>query len=248
MQTAKSSNVIQSLQVGMSVIDAISTAGKPLRFSDIQESTSITKSNLYKYLNTLTQLDMLYRDPMSGMYSLGARLIQYGMSAIDQEDASSRVAPYLVDICQEADNTVLFTTWTYKGPIVVKIQSPPHNLNIGAQIGTILPPFSSSGKVYNSFLEEEVKKEWLRENGFPAEGQGELQKVRESCISFAREPLVPSVSSVSVPILNFNSELVGSLTVVGFKESIPDSPDHPLSIYLRQKSFEISQTFGYRQP
>lgn len=45
MDHEKSSSMIQSLQVGMSIIDLIASQEQPLRFSEIQELTQITKSN-----------------------------------------------------------------------------------------------------------------------------------------------------------------------------------------------------------
>ncbi|WKB36083.1 helix-turn-helix domain-containing protein [Terrilactibacillus sp. S3-3] len=84
MEVRKKGLTIQSLQIGIDIIDVISKQGKPLKFTDIQQLTQMTKSNLYKYLNTLVQTGLLYRDKASGHYTLGAKLIQYGMAAADQ--------------------------------------------------------------------------------------------------------------------------------------------------------------------
>ncbi len=63
MAIIKTGTTIQSLQIGLGILDLVAKQEKPLKFTDIQELTQITKSNLYKYLNTLTQLGLLYRDP-----------------------------------------------------------------------------------------------------------------------------------------------------------------------------------------
>ena len=55
-------------------------------------------------------------------------------------------------------------------------------------------------------------------------------------IAFAKEPLVTHVSSASVPIFNFNSELIGCLTLVGFSEIVPKQPEDSYSQYLLQLS------------
>ena len=52
MNNEKSPAMIGSLQVGMGVLDIIASQTHPLKFTEIQELTQITKSNLYKYLNT----------------------------------------------------------------------------------------------------------------------------------------------------------------------------------------------------
>ena len=91
MSNDKSNAMIQSLQVGMSIVDIISSNEQPLKFSEIQELTQITKSNLYKYLNTLTHLQLLHRDKKSGTYTLGSKIIEYGRSAIGHQDIISTI-------------------------------------------------------------------------------------------------------------------------------------------------------------
>jgi DNA-binding IclR family transcriptional regulator len=223
MEIVKTGSTIQSLQIGMSIIDLLASQRTPLRFSDIQELTEITKSNLYKYLNTLTQLELLYRDKTTGMYHLGSKLIQYGMAAIGNEDVTSRITPYLQEISHHTSCTVLFSVWTYDGPITAKIWNSNQNLNIGAQLGTRLR------NVTGSFLNE----------------TNEYDGIRKYKIAFAKEPLVPSVSSMSIPVFNYNSELLGAITAVGFTENIPDHYEDPLSVYLRKSCLEISNIFGY---
>ena len=46
MSIEKNNAMIQSLQVGMSIVDLLSSKEQPLKFSEIQELTQITKSNL----------------------------------------------------------------------------------------------------------------------------------------------------------------------------------------------------------
>lgn len=251
METVKSGSTIQSLQVGMSIVDTLASTGNPLRFSDIQEATNITKSNLYKYLNTLTQLDLLYRDKTTGLYQLGSKLIQYGMAAIGQQDVATRVTPYLQEISHHSSCTVLFTVWTYNGPVIAKIWNSNQLLNIGAQMGTLLPPSSSSGKIFESFLDSSITSEWLlNATNEPTKSwlsDSERQSIEKQKIAFAKEPLVPAVSSTSIAILNYNNELLGAVTVVGFTADIPTSPAEELSQYLIQMAKDISKNFGYLQ-
>ena len=60
----------------------------------------------------------------------------------------------------------------------------------------------------------------------------EFHKIKEEKIAFAKEPLITSISSVSLPILSFSNELIGIITVVGFTPDIPTATTDPLSQYL----------------
>jgi DNA-binding IclR family transcriptional regulator len=247
MNIVKSGSTIQSLQIGISIIDLISSNNTPMRFSDIQEATGITKSNLYKYLNTLTQLNILYRDKTTSMYQLGNKLIQYGMAAIGHNDTIARITPYLQEISAYTSCTVLFSVWSHHGPITAKIWNSNNILNIGAQLGSNLPPSSSTGKIFTAFLDASQTKEWLEHEGQNGREmkEEEIVEIKKQHIAFAREPLVTSISSMSIPILNFNHELLGTVTVVGFTDTIPTDPNDQMSRYLIRYHKEISSVFGY---
>jgi DNA-binding IclR family transcriptional regulator len=252
MEAIKKGTTIQSLEVGMSVIESIAKQGRPIKFSDIQELTQITKSNLYKYLNTFTQLGILYRNKDTGEYVLGSKLIEYGMAAVDQENVIDRISPFLHEINVKSSSTVLFSTWTQNGPMIVKDFNNNRGLNIGAQIGTFLPIRSATGKVFMTFMEEQKIRDWKEKEykQIPPDKvshlEVECESIRAKKIAFAREPLVPSVSSVSVPVLNYKKHLLGAVTVVGFSEFIPQNENNELSRYLLDISKEISGSFGYR--
>jgi DNA-binding IclR family transcriptional regulator len=252
MEAIKKGTTIQSLEVGMGIIESIAKQGRPIKFSDIQELTQITKSNLYKYLNTFTQLGILYRYKDTGEYILGSKLIEYGMAAVDQENVIDRITPFLYEINTKSSNTVLFSAWTQNGPIIVKDFNNNRGFNIGAQIGTFLPIRSATGKVFMAFMDEQKILEWKEKEFMQISSEqisqleGECESVREKEIAFAREPLVSSVSSVSVPVLNYKKQLLGAVTVVGFSEFIPQNVNNELSRYLIDISKEISGSFGYR--
>ncbi|MBO8163501.1 MAG: IclR family transcriptional regulator [Brevibacillus sp.] len=252
MVASKSSTTIQSLQIGCDILELVASHERPLKFNEIHEMSGITKSNLYKYLNTLTQIGLLYRDKETGLYSLGSKLVEYGMKAVNQENVIERVTPYLQEINRICKNTALLATWTHNGPVVVKLINSQQGLNIGAQIGTFLPIMSACGKVYAAFMEETSIGEWKKQQLAKLDGEQKLQLeaeiefVRENGISFAKEPLVPSISSIALPIFNFEKRLLGVIIVVGFNETVPNQIDDPMSQYLIKTVKEISQTFGYK--
>jgi DNA-binding IclR family transcriptional regulator len=249
---SKPGTTIQSLQIGCGILELVAFSNRAMKFNEIYEITRITKSNLYKYLNTLTQIGLLYRDKSSGLYSLGSKLVEYGMKAINQENVVERVTPFMQEINRVCKNTVLLSTWTNNGPMVVKILNSQEGLNIGAQIGTILPLASANGKVFAAFYEEELIREWKEQQLAKLDDEqkllleSEIEFVRKQGISFAKEPLVPSISSIALPIFNFEKRLSTVLGVVGFSEKIPREIDDVMSQYLLKTNKEISEVFGYK--
>jgi len=246
LKITKDGSTIQSLQIGIGIIDVVINNGKPMKFVEIQEKTKMTKSNLYKYMNTLTQLGILIRENLTGLYHLGPKLIQYGSSAIGSQDVIELITPYLQTISAHSNCSVLLAVGTTNGPIIASIRSPGHTLNIGAQIGTLLPKNSSSGKIFNVFYNKLITENWriVSEPSMTGEDK-EFHRIAEEKIAFAKEPLISSISSTSIPILSYSNELVGIITVVGFTPDIPTDSSQPLSKYLSEIQQELSKTFGF---
>ncbi|MEH7387376.1 helix-turn-helix domain-containing protein [Bacillus sp. JJ1521] len=244
METKKSRDTIQSLSIGISIIDVIAKARRPLSIPEIQEETNITKSNLYKYINTLVQDGLIFRDQNSGLYHLGSKLIQYGMLAMGSQDILAILSPYLQSISEHTNNTALFSVPTFNGPVIAKITRSNQILNIGAEIGTLLPPNSAAGKIFNLFAEEHKTKNW-KENykSTIIDDPTEIKTIRKERIAFAKEPLISEVSSVAIPILNYINELIGIITIVGFSSDIPETIEDPQSKFLQKMQEEISKNF-----
>ncbi|SDH17334.1 transcriptional regulator, IclR family [Alteribacillus persepolensis] len=246
----KKNTQVQSLLVGFSIIDLMVERGIPMKFNDIHHETKITKSNLYKYLHTLTSLGILHRDDNTGMYTLGSTLIQYGMAAVNKEDVVTKTNSFLQQINLKTKETTLLTVWTQSGPMITKMIHSSLGLNLGGQVGSILPIQSAAGKLFAAFMNNPMIEAWKNDqqaNWDKKDRQWldeELDIIQEQKISFAKEALASSISSVAIPIFNYNDDIIGSIIVVGFADAIPQSTDHELSLYLLEKSKEVSSVFG----
>lgn len=243
---------INSLSIGIQIIDVVAQSEIPLKFSDIQEQTGVTKSNLYKYLNTLTQMDLLYRDRNQGSYSLGYKFLEYGNAAMQNTDFIGRLTPYFKEISKLTNMTTLLATWINDSPVITNIWNTNYGLNIGAQIGTKLPLLSAAGKIFAAYCKNKEISQWVeqeiqKEKTFEEEKfQLELEKIRSRSVAFAHEPLVNHVSSWSLPLLNYQNELVAAIVIVGFTENVPKNDDSLIIQQVLEIAKEMSRTFGFK--
>lgn len=248
-----SNATIGSLAQGLQIIDVIAQSDEPLKFSDIQELTGISKSNLYKYLNTLTQLDLLYRDQKRGYFSLGYKFLQYGSVAMQNTDFVGRLTPYFKEISSISSMTTLLTVWVNEAPVITNIWNTNYGLNIGAQVGTILPLSSAGGKIFAAYANSLEISNWIEQQQHKIENfdmvafQRELKQIREKKFAYSFEPLTRHVSSIGFPILNYNGELVGSFSVVGFSEDVPSSEESEMVQQILEISKQMSEIYGYKE-
>ena len=149
------------------------------------------------------------------------------MTAVNQENIAQRLIPPMQEINNYCGESVSLIVWTHKGPMVVHIVNSKRVINLSAQIGSYLPIYSATGKLFASFgndlqVDEWKKTEFQRLTPQQVENlEKEFAVIGRNHISFAEEPLAPYVSSISIPILNYRKQLLGSITIVGFKENIP---------------------------
>lgn len=243
-------SIIQSLQIGLNILEIIAEEKEPLKFSDIQEKTSMTKSNLYKYLSTLSEFDMISRNPHTSTYSLGQKLIKFGNIALENTSLIEIVIPYFKKINDQTKLTALLAIPSINGPLITYISSPDYGINIGAQIGTTLPLQSSTGLIYSAFSPPQTA-DWLEKEKIKLlemelqQHLLEIETTKNYAFATKIEPLVEHVSSFSVPILNVNKELIGAITMVGYTETIPNDIEHPICSYVIDIAREISAYFGY---
>lgn len=243
---------IQSLRIGLNILEILALEKEPLKFIDIQNLTAMTKSNLYKYLSTLSQFGLIYRNPHTNAYTLGHKLVQLGNAALSQSSLIEVAIPYIKKIVDKTNLTVLLAVPSKNGPLISYILSPDYGINIGAQMGTHLPLDSSSGVVFSAFEKDLLMNEWKEEELLKFNERklqqflAEKEKARGLFFASKMEPLIKHVSSFSVPILNFNNELICAITIVGITETVPNSADHPTGQYVLNVAKEISEYFGFK--
>lgn len=246
-------STIGSIVHGANIIDVIARSDSPVKFTDIQEQTGISKSNLYKYLNTLTQLDFLYRDGKQGHYELGYKFLKYGNAAMQNNDITSKLSSYFKEISNLVNMTTSLSVWLNDTPVITNIWNTNYGLNIGAQIGTKLPLLSAAGKIHAAYANKEASFNWIEQEQskdvhFPIEDfQDELQEIRKSHIAFANEPLTKHVSSLSLPILDYKNELVAACTIIGFSEQVPKDKSSALVQQVIEINKAMSRAFGYKE-
>ena len=207
-----------------------------MKFTEIQQLSNMTKSNLHKYLTTLIQSGFLYRDPVSYTYRLGNKLIEIGNIAQGDTSIIEIADPYMKAFTEETGLTALIAIPSLDGPLIKEIWSVTYGIDIGAQNGTILPLISSTGYIFYAFKDGIQVDNWIDQSNKTLPIQ-EIEQVKEQLFVTKTEPLIEHISSCSVPVFNFQQKLVAAITAVGYKNLIPNDHQHPTA----QKMLVLSQ-------
>ncbi|WKA59126.1 helix-turn-helix domain-containing protein [Planococcus shenhongbingii] len=225
--------IIQSLQNGLDVLEMIAKERRPMKFTEIQQLTNMTKSNIHKYLTTLSLAGFLHRDSATHTYTLGNRLIEIGNMAQGDTSFIEIADSYMKAFAEETGLTALIALPSIDGPLVKEIWSVTYGIDIGAQHGTTLPLLSSTGYIFYAFQEGLQLNKWINQSSQTLSVHEqlaimkEMEQVKEHLFAAKTEPLIEHISSCSVPVFNHQQELVAAITAVGYKNLIPQNHHHP---------------------
>src|SRR5258706_10998829 len=95
---------VQVLDRALSILDVLATENQ-LAPAAISARIGLHKSTVHRLLSVLECNEYFYRDPMSGPYSLGLRLIELGTRASARLDLSVLARPMLDRLTQETGET-----------------------------------------------------------------------------------------------------------------------------------------------
>src|SRR3981081_4966492 len=84
---------IQSVEIGMRVIEALRAAADPLQLKDLAKLARLPTSNCHRYVVSFVRTGFLIQDLNSGRYDLGPRLLPAGLAARARTGAPATAPP-----------------------------------------------------------------------------------------------------------------------------------------------------------
>jgi IclR family transcriptional regulator, KDG regulon repressor len=92
------------------VLEAFSTAGRPVSFSEICRVTGKSKATVHRVLSTLTVLGLIKRAETTGEYMLSLKLWSLGMGAFAALDLVKIAQPHVERLMKATDETAHLAT------------------------------------------------------------------------------------------------------------------------------------------
>lgn len=250
------SEVVKSVIKGFQILDLFTQGNPQLSFSDIKNRMKMPNGSLYRFLTTLTMMEILEFDAQRKKYTLGYRLIHLGDVASRSADLADIALPHMERIKSRINETVsLFVRRGHKKVCLLRVESDlavryislvgePSHLHTGA-----------SGKILMSDMSAEELDELERAEGFPrmtsntlttrAAVEEALAAVRRQgyAISYAERNM--GSAGIGRPILGRNGKVAACLNVTLPSERY-DEEKIPLWLdLLKESTDEISKRLGY---
>ncbi|WP_076659878.1 IclR family transcriptional regulator [Yoonia rosea] len=208
----------------LEVLDQVAAFGRPVRFSEILAQSDFPKPTLYRFLQTLTNQQMLAYDPERQTYTPGLRLVRLAHTAWDQSTLAPVARPHLDALSKAVGETVHLAQLDHAQVLYIDKRNANNPVQMYSQAGKVGPAYCTGvGKVMLAFLDEDAIERVIEQQSFhgftdhtldSADAlRAELSDIRQNGYGFDREEHEPGIICVAMPILTSAGRVLGALSV-----------------------------------
>lgn len=252
-------DLVNSIVKGVRVLDLLKSAG-PLSYAEVLKQVALPKSTLFKILATLEAEELVRRDPDSGRYQLGVKLIEWGIGAQSQLEIRKIALPFMQDIGKSLNCTMHLAVVSHGEVLPIESFEPggsawPQYIFHGG-VGIPAPLHATApGKAILAFMSRAELAGVLRDKGLPKFTEttltdpvcleAALQEIRSSGYAVSYAEHNEMVNAVAAPIRNHGGKVFASLSALGLVSLITPERIPEIARLMIQAADEISRLFGY---
>lgn len=211
----KLSGGVQSLEVGLAVLNALLEHNKPIILKDLSSKLDMHPAKVHRYLVSLIRMNYA-KQLTDGQYALGDQAWRLGLNCIQHTDVLQLVQHLIYELQNKIGCGIQISKWSPKGPLVVQSIESNHPISIVTKVGSIMPLVNSAaGRVFASYMPEAMIKplmqaEWEKaaHNHYPIKPTDwdEFLLLKENVLqhgmSIAQGDLLVGINAVGLPIFN----------------------------------------------
>jgi DNA-binding IclR family transcriptional regulator len=245
---------IQSLEVGMSVLECIERAGGALPLTKIAKSCGMTASKTHFYLVSLGRVGLVSQGSIGGHYRLGPAALRLGLSALAQQDAVELARAEMARLSELTGDTVFLSVWGHAGATVISRFDGINVAPLAVRVGAVVPLTSSAtGRVFLSWLPKRhtapVLKRELRAHPRGAMSEAKLRsviaQVKRDGFAITPGAVAPDAIAIAAPVFDYSKRVQCVLTITERASHLDEADRVALARALRDGAALVSRNAGY---
>lgn len=236
----------------LDVLDQIAAFGRPVRFTELLEESPYPKATLYRFVQTLTNQQMLSYDPERQTYSPGVRLVRLAHAAWQQASLAPIARPYIDALSLQVGETVHLAQLDAGQVLYVDKRNARTPIPMYSQAGKIGPAYCTGvGKAMMAFLEEEHLAQVLQQQSYhiytPCTLKDEdalrasLAEIRARGHAFDNEEHEPGIICIAVPIMTSPGRVLGALSITSSTQRTSLDEMEALAPQLKETATTVAQ-------
>ena len=197
-------------------------------------------------------------DADSGMYKIGTKLMEIGLSARQNTPIAAIAMPFLNELRAITNETIALSLRVDNERIFIEEIQSNRELRYIAPLGKRLPLWAGAvGKVILSFFKETEKKQYfeeLKQKGLlklPSgkvvklkELQAEINQIQKDGYDISVGDRDPNTFGIASPIFNHNDEVIGAVGIIGPNERLNKEVIGPYCSLIKKAANDINTKMG----
>ena len=209
--SSKNQGGVQSLEIGLSVLDVLIDHNKPMMLKDIAQAMQMHPAKCHRYLVSLIRKN--YALQLSdGRYGLGVRGNTLGHMAFNQNNLLERLTHVATEIKDTLNCAVQIAKWFSEGPIIIQSVEPDSPISIITRIGSRMPlTTSATGQLFASYQPDTVIKplvigEWQTNDKVAIAERWQLfnqlkTKIRAQGYATVTGDMLVGINAIAIPVI-----------------------------------------------
>ena len=215
--------ILSSVKKALELLDHFTVERPELSLAEISREVDAHKSSVFRVLTTLEAAGFLEKDPLSGKYRLGLKILDLAGRVWGRHDIRQIAAPFMEELARQTEEVIHLAVLDGADIVYLEKKGQGQILTVATRVGGRNPAYASSmGKILLADLSESELKGIL--------GQGKLKKltpntideipklikelasIRKQGFALDNEETFPGIRCVGAPIRDARGRVIAAVS------------------------------------
>ena len=224
--------LVASLLKGISVLDFIVAAERPIRAQDVADHFGLDRSTAYRFVTTLESAGLLTKDPHRKTYAIGPHFLRWQQAPAGNHWIAAQARPIIADLARRTGQTAHLAMLRDQNIEFIEVAPSGATIAVHQAAGDREPLYVSAvGKAILAFLpvreaqslKHQITFKRFTETTIDSLSALDLQlaKVRKAGIAFDNGEGSPGVTCIAAPIRDARDYPIASIGISAVRGYYP---------------------------
>lgn len=248
---------VQSVKRALDIIEVLSESRQSLGVTQIAKLTGLSKTTVFRLLNTLMQAGYVQKESNDSDYKLGVKFLKISSSILERQDIRDIAKPYLKKLSDLTKEIVHLAIMDINEVVYIdKVENSEHTMRIFSTVGNRSPMHCTGlGKVFLSGLSGAEVEEIVAQRGLTQYTNNtitcldhlkkELEQIRQKGYAFDQMEHEIGIWCVAAPVFDRKGKMIAAISVTAPDIYLSPQRKSELAHEVVGATKEISRQLGY---
>jgi DNA-binding IclR family transcriptional regulator len=250
---------VQSVEVGIRVLEALCDAATPVRLKDVAKAARVAPAQAHAYLMSFRRQMLVEQDLSTGLYRLGHFALQLAIARMRSFDPIRTASEAILELATETRLTTALSVWGSFGPTIIYIHEGADQIHINTRAGTVYSVTgTATGLAFAAYLPEDLIRTTIKAQMSEADATQrvgarlefaaiakELERIRERGYATIDPPPVPEVYAIAAPVFDYVGQIRMVITLIGHSGVIDATPGSRHVEQVLNAARRLNDQMGY---